>query len=152
MLAGGAVPGLVDPGAGSSTVLVRHSAESEPPPDSRALGFGEVWDYAAGKIDQFAAGLPIEGEAASEVRRAAGTSTCLRREGGEPMPEPAAFERILVAVGDGWCAAELAASAAALASASDSEVLLLYVSDCSTKYRPSPPGGSFSIANEATAG
>ncbi|HYW25685.1 MAG TPA: CBS domain-containing protein [Terriglobales bacterium] len=33
-----------------------------------SLGFREVYDYAAGKMDWFAAGLPIEGEAAGEVR------------------------------------------------------------------------------------
>ena len=33
-----------------------------------SLGFGEVYDYAAGKMDWFAAGLPVEGEAANEVR------------------------------------------------------------------------------------
>src|SRR5262245_5149494 len=32
-----------------------------------SLGFGEVYDYAAGKADWFAAGLPIEGEVAREV-------------------------------------------------------------------------------------
>jgi predicted transcriptional regulator len=32
------------------------------------LGFGEVYDYAAGKMDWFAAGLPMEGSAAREVR------------------------------------------------------------------------------------
>jgi hypothetical protein len=32
-----------------------------------SLGFSEVCDYAAGKMDGFAAGLPIEGEAAGEV-------------------------------------------------------------------------------------
>lgn len=32
------------------------------------LGFGEVYDYVGGKADWFAAGLPIEGEAAA-VRR-----------------------------------------------------------------------------------
>lgn len=31
----------------------------------KSLGFREVYDYAAGKADWFAAGLPMEGEAAS---------------------------------------------------------------------------------------
>jgi len=33
-----------------------------------SLGFREVYDHAAGKLDWFAAGLPIEGEVTSEVR------------------------------------------------------------------------------------
>jgi CBS domain-containing protein len=32
-----------------------------------SLGFGQVYDYAAGKADWIAAGLPIEGEAASAL-------------------------------------------------------------------------------------
>jgi len=47
------------------------------------------------------------------------------------MPEPAAFERIMVAVGDGSRAAQLVVSVAGLASAGAADVLLVYVSDCS---------------------
>jgi predicted transcriptional regulator len=32
-----------------------------------SLGFGEVYDYAAGKADWFAAGLPMEGQVAHQV-------------------------------------------------------------------------------------
>jgi|SRR5215831_3867777 len=46
------------------------------------------------------------------------------------MPEPAAFERIMVAVGDGSCAAQLVASVAGLASTGAADVLLVHVSDC----------------------
>src|SRR5262249_9944763 len=40
-----------------------------PPAGSRleSLGFREVYDYAAGKADWFAAGLPVEGEAAGRL-------------------------------------------------------------------------------------
>jgi len=45
------------------------------------------------------------------------------------MPEPAAFERIMVAVGNGSCPAQLVVSVAGLASTA-ADVLLVYVSNC----------------------
>lgn len=46
------------------------------------------------------------------------------------MPEPAVFQRIPVAVGDGSCADQLVTGVAGLASTGDAEVLLVHVSDC----------------------
>jgi len=46
------------------------------------------------------------------------------------VPEPAVFQRILVAVGDGSCADQLVTGVAGLASTGDAEVLLVHVSDC----------------------
>ncbi len=46
------------------------------------------------------------------------------------MPEPAVFQRILVAVGDGSCADQLLTGVAGLISTGDTEVLLVHVSDC----------------------